>query len=146
MEKGYGAMQKGIWKGLKSVAPSCKKCENSVYKDLKNNKYVSNHVYMKSSKLPKYFKQRCYVKSFCKNSKSSDVTAVAYCWFVRQRFVKSASTDRNTFSMARFPDAFCWLQTFLIACVYYFCGRFWKHVCYTPRVKKARHCWRRRAS
>jgi len=93
--------------GLKSVALSCKKCENSVYKDFKNNKYISNHVYIKYSKLPKYFKQRCYVKSFCKKSKSSDVTAVSYCWFVRQRFGKSASTDRSTFSMAWFPDAFC---------------------------------------
>jgi len=93
-------------------------------------------VYIKCSKSPKYFKQRCYVKSFCKNSKSSDVTAVSYCWFVRQRFGKSASTDRSTFSMTWFPDAFCWLQTFLIACLYHFCGRFWKHVCCTPYVKK----------
>ena len=69
--------------GLKNVAPSCKKCENSVSKYLKNNKYISNLVYIKCSKFPKYFNQRCYVKSFCKNSKSSDVAAVSYCWFVR---------------------------------------------------------------
>jgi len=100
---------------------------------------------MKCRKFPKYFKQRCYVKSFCKNSKSSDVTAVSYCWFVRLRFVKSASTDQGTPSMACCHDACCWMQTWLIASVYHICGRFWKHVRSTPRATNARHCWLRRA-
>ena len=80
---------------------------------MKNNKYISNLVYIKCSKFPKYFEQRCYGKSFCKNLKSSDVTAVSYCWFMRQRFVKSASTDRGTPSMVCCHDACCWMQTWL---------------------------------
>jgi len=81
-------------------------------------------VYIKCSGLPKYFKHGCYVKSFCKNSKSRDVTAVSYCWFVRQRFGRNASTDRGTPSMACCHDACCRMQTWLITSVYHICGRF----------------------
>jgi len=121
MQKGTQKMKRSILltvrKGSKNAQRVGSKVLRSLVKNVKIasmkinlkkiNKYISNYVYIKSGKLPNYFQQRCYVKSFRKNSKSSDVTAMSYCWFVRQRFRKSASTDRSTFSMAWFPDAFC---------------------------------------
>ena len=82
----------GVW---------AQKCRAVLSKNVKVKKieYISNHVYKNVAIYQNVFKQRWYITSFCKNSRSSDVTAVYCCLFVRQRFVKYASFDRGTLSM-----------------------------------------------
>ena len=52
----------------------------------------------------------------CKNSESSAVSAMSSGCFVRQRFVKKASSDRGTPSKAC-HDASWWLQTSYHMCL-----------------------------